>query len=137
MGLPRLLPGRRPGDAGDRGVNHHPRDERVPPGWPSDSASAVSKNGPRQPTPGDLGPLDALIERVTNLLAAKIAAHLQNGQPPPVVDRWLTPQQAAELLQRPVGYVYKHTRALGGVHLSPRVVRFSQAALHRRMERAG
>ncbi len=122
-------------------MSHRPRQVDAPPGSPSDiSPSAVSKNGPGQPTPGDLGAfgplLEQWIEHITNGLAAKIVARLDgHTASPPVADRWLTPQQTASLLQRPVGYVYKHQRALGGVHLSRRVLLFSEAALRRRMER--
>ncbi len=91
------------------------------------------------PAPPELGPLDALVERIANAIAARLVERL-NGHATPkpsLPDRWLTPQQAAALLQVPVAYTYRHQRELGGVHVSPRVLRFPESALRRRLARHG
>ena len=82
------------------------------------------------------GTLDLLLERLADCVAEKLAARL--GYRPPTVspapEVWLTPQEAASWLKVPVGYTYKHQRTLGGVHVSPRVLRFPQSVLRRRLE---
>lgn len=51
------------------------------------------------------------------------------------VDRHLTPEQVAALLQVPVGYPYRHARQLGGVKVG-KYLRFPESDIRRRLERA-
>jgi hypothetical protein len=83
------------------------------------------------------GMFDLLLERLAERVADKLADRL-NDRPTPAAaatEHWLTPQEAARWLQVPVGYTYKHQRELGGVHVSPRVLRFPETALRHRLER--
>ena len=55
---------------------------------------------------------------------------------PPVVERYLTPEQVEELLQLPRGYAYDHKRQLGGVKVG-KYLRFPESVVRRRLERRG
>ena len=51
------------------------------------------------------------------------------------VDRWLTADDVAERLATSTRWVYDHVDQLGGRRLSRRCVRFSEAAVHRYVDR--
>lgn len=54
---------------------------------------------------------------------------------PAQVDRWLKPEQVADLLGNSVRWVYAHADELGGKRLSRRCLRFSEATVRRHVER--
>ena len=90
--------------------------------------------------PGDgapgFGPLDGLLDVLADRVAARVIERL-NGQLPPAPepDRWLTAAEVAARLQKSIGFVYRHQRQLGGVKVSHKVLRFSEATLQRRLAR--
>jgi len=90
---------------------------------------------PGDPAPG-VGPLDGLLDVLAERVAAKVLERL-NGQlhPAPEPDRWLTAAEVATRLQKSIGFVYRHQRQLGGVKVSHKTLRFSEATLQRRLAR--
>jgi excisionase family DNA binding protein len=52
----------------------------------------------------------------------------------PGLERHLTPEEVAALLQVPPGYPYRHARELGGLKVG-KYLRFPETAVRRRLER--
>lgn len=53
----------------------------------------------------------------------------------PALERYLTPEEVAALLQVPPGYPYRHASQLGGVKVG-KYLRFPESAVRRRLERS-
>jgi len=82
--------------------------------------------------------VDALLEQLAELVAEKVAARLNgNGRPPetPTDEVLLTPAAVAERLGTSARWVYDHADELGGKRLTPRCLRFPDAAVRRYLER--
>ncbi len=83
--------------------------------------------------------IDELLEQLADLIADRVALRLNggNGGPAPVTepDRLLTPAEAADRLKVSRRFVYAHRKALGGVALSKRALRFPEAAVARYLAR--
>ena len=78
--------------------------------------------------------VDALLEQLAELVAEKVAARLNgNGRPPetPTDEVLLTPAAVAERLGTSARWVYDHADELGGKRLTPRCLRFPDAAVRR------
>ena len=54
---------------------------------------------------------------------------------PPGLERHLTPEEVAALLQVPAAYPYRHRHQLGGVKVG-KYLRFPESAVRRRLERS-
>ncbi len=87
-------------------------------------------NAPGAPEPQ----LDGLLERLAELVAAKVAARLTDRavpERPPAPDPLLTVDQVAAALGVSRGWVYRHRKELGGERLSHKVLRFPAARVAR------
>jgi predicted DNA-binding transcriptional regulator AlpA len=88
-------------------------------------AAAVGSSAPLANT------YEAIVAELAPLVNGNGAAHATPAPP----DRWLTADQVAELLGTSRRWAYSHADELGGKRLSPRCLRFSDAAVRRHMER--
>ena len=84
----------------------------------------------------------APVANVYRLVLAELQALDGAREAPPVpapdpqtLDRHLTPEEVAGLLQVPAGYPYRHRRQLGGVKVG-KYLRFPESAIQRRLERS-
>lgn len=83
-------------------------------------------------------PVAAMLHTVLEELRAvdSAAAGLVARSPaPPALERHLTSEEVAALLQVPPGYPYRHARQLGGVKVG-KYLRFPESAVRRRLERS-
>jgi predicted DNA-binding transcriptional regulator AlpA len=90
---------------------------------------------------GPLVNLDPLLEQLADLVAEKVAARL-NGKAPSTNgegngngEPLLTAEAVAKQLGTSARWVYDHADELGGKRLSPRCLRFPDAAVRRYVER--
>lgn len=85
--------------------------------------------------------LDALLEALADAIADRVAARLNgNGHAPPTGgepngEPMLTAEAVAKQLQTSARWVYDHADELGGKRLTPRCLRFPDAAIRRYVER--
>jgi len=81
--------------------------------------------------------IDALLEHLADLVAEKVAARLNghHAAAPDAPDRMLTVPEVAQRLRASRRFVYAHRKALGGVALSKRALRFPEAAVDRYLAR--
>ncbi len=84
----------------------------------------------------ELAALDAIpVERIPAAIARLAARAMEPPPAPPRPDdALLTPDEVAALLRSDRRFVYRHARALGGVRLSRRKLRFSAARVRRYIE---
>jgi excisionase family DNA binding protein len=75
--------------------------------------------------------LDVLAELKT---ADESARATKPGTESPGLERHLTPEEVAALLQVPPGYPYRHARELGGLKVG-KYLRFPETVVRRRLER--
>jgi excisionase family DNA binding protein len=73
--------------------------------------------------------LEALFDRLADVLADRIAAKLANGSGDAA--DMLTPDEAAKLLRTDRRWIYKHAADLGAVHLTRRKMRVPRAGVLR------
>ena len=85
---------------------------------------------------GASAPLASVYEAIVAELAP-LAGGNGTAAAPAQDDRWLAPAEVAGMLGTSVRWVYDHAEQLGGKRLSRRCLRFSEAAVRRRLERRG
>lgn len=78
--------------------------------------------------------LDVLAELKTADESAESATATRPGTESPGLERHLTAEEVAALLQVPPGYPYRHARELGGLKVG-KYLRFPETAVRRRLER--
>ena len=76
--------------------------------------------------------LDALLDRLADVLADRIAAKL-NGSAPAA--DMLTPDEAAKVLRTDKRWIYRHADELGAVHITRRKLRIPRAGVQRFLKR--
>ena len=82
-----------------------------------------------------LAVLDAIpAERIPAAIARLAARAMEPPAAPEPADELLTPDEVAALLRADRRFVYRHARAIGGVRLSRRKLRFSAARVRRYIE---
>ena len=79
--------------------------------------------------------LDPLLEQLAVRVADLVAARLNGKEPAPDPDRLLTVDEVAQRLRASRRFVYAHRKALGGLALSKRALRFPEAAVARYLAR--
>ena len=86
--------------------------------------------------PDALAALDAIPLGLVPAAIARLAARAMEPPPaaPEPADELLTPDEVAALLRADRRFVYRHARAIGGVRLSRRKLRFSAARVRRYIE---
>ena len=86
--------------------------------------------------PDALVALDAIPQDRIPAAIARLAARAM--EPPPAAsdpaDELLTPDEVASILKADRRFVYRHARALGGVRLSRRKLRFTMKRLQRYLD---
>jgi hypothetical protein len=76
-----------------------------------------------------------LLDVLAELKAAdETTTATKSEQDSPGLERHLTPEEVAALLQVPPGYPYRHARQLGGVKVG-KYLRFPETVVRRRLER--
>lgn len=76
-----------------------------------------------------------LLDVLAELKTADESATAKPETDAPGLERHLTPEEVAALLQVPMGYPYRHARQLGGVKVG-KYLRFPESAIRRRLERS-
>jgi excisionase family DNA binding protein len=83
----------------------------------------------------ELAVLDAIpMERIPAAIARLAARAMEAPAAPEPADGLLTPDEVATLLRADRRFVYRHAKAIGGVRLSRRKLRFSAARVRRYIE---
>ena len=96
-----------------------------------------SRSGQDNAVPPDaLAVLDALPREQIPAAIARLAARamIPDAAKPAPPDDLLTPDEVARLLKTDRRFVYRHAKALGGVKLSRRKLRFSRRRVARYLE---
>jgi predicted DNA-binding transcriptional regulator AlpA len=85
--------------------------------------------------PAKQNPFDLLLESIRVVVAEEVAKALSgNGRATDEPDRWLTPEEAAKLMQVNEAWLYRHARGLPfAKKLSRKALRFSERGLMRWM----
>ena len=84
---------------------------------------------------GATAPVANVYRLVLEELSAVVGAARLPAPEPPGLERYLSPEQVAGLLQVPAAYPYRHRQQLGGVKVG-KYLRFPESAVRRRLERS-